>query len=186
MFVQIPFLQRFSVYLGHPTYTFSIMLFLMILSAGLGSFASERLSLDRPRAILAVPLAIAVLAFVEVVLLQTVLSSTVGWPLAARTLMLACFVTPLAFLMGHCFPIGVRLVGHHSPEISAWMWGVNGACGVMGSIAAVMISMWLSIDGGLLLAGLLYLLCGCRCEVLLRRRDPCRRPGCSRGEVTAL
>ncbi len=158
MFVQIPFLQRFSVYLGHPTYTFSIMLFLMILSAGLGSFASERLSLDRPRAILAVPLAIAVLAFVEVALLQTVLSSTVGWPLAARTLILACFVTPLAFLMGHCFPIGVRLVGHHSPEISAWMWGVNGACGVMGSIAAVMISMWLSIDGGFLLAGLLYLL----------------------------
>jgi hypothetical protein len=29
---------------------------------------------------------------------------------------------------------------------------------VMGSIAAVMISMWLSIDGGFLLAGLLYLL----------------------------
>ena len=36
MLIQIAFLQRFSVYLGHPTYTFSIILFLMILSAGLG------------------------------------------------------------------------------------------------------------------------------------------------------
>ena len=29
-----PFLQRFSVYLGHPTYTLSIILFSMILFAG--------------------------------------------------------------------------------------------------------------------------------------------------------
>ena len=110
------------------------------------------------RVVRAIPLAIAVLAFVEVALLQSVLSATVGWPLVARTLLLACFVTPLAFLMGHCFPIGVRLMGQHSPEISAWMWGVNGACGVMGSIAAVMMSMWVSIDGSLALAGLLYLI----------------------------
>ena len=47
MFVQIPFLQRFSVYLGHPTYAFSIVLFLMILSAGLGSLWSDRLDLGR-------------------------------------------------------------------------------------------------------------------------------------------
>ena len=49
LLVQIPFLQRFSVYLGHPTYTFSIILFLMILSAGLGSVASERIDVDRSR-----------------------------------------------------------------------------------------------------------------------------------------
>jgi hypothetical protein len=38
------------------------------------------------------------------------------------------------------------------------MWGVNGACGVMASILAVMISMWLSIDTGLVVAAVLYLL----------------------------
>ena len=37
------------------------------------------------------------------------------------------------------------------------MWGVNGACGVMGSILAVMTSMWVGIDAGLVLAGLMYL-----------------------------
>jgi hypothetical protein len=38
------------------------------------------------------------------------------------------------------------------------MWGVNGACGVMASVLAVMLSMWISIDAGLVLAGVLYLL----------------------------
>jgi hypothetical protein len=156
MFVQIPLLQRFSVYLGHPTYAFSIVLFCMILSAGFGSFASERLDLGRPL-FKRVPLAAGLLALVEAAVLQTAIGSTVGWPFAARVTVVAVFIAPLAFLMGMCFPIGMRLLGRHSDRVTAWMWGVNGACGVMGSILAVMTSMWLAIDAGLAIAGALYL-----------------------------
>ena len=157
MFVQIPYLQRFSVFLGHPTYTFSIVLFLMILFAGLGSVASERLPLGSRR-LVAIPLATAGAALMSALLLQTVLDATVAWGLPGRTLVAAAFVAPAAFLMGHCFPIGIRLLGRHSDDVSAWMWGVNGACGVMASILAVMLSMWIAIDAGLVLAGVLYLL----------------------------
>ena len=156
MFVQISFLQRFSVYLGHPTYAFSIVLFFMILSAGLGSLASERIDLAR-RSYRLIPLVVGAGALVEAVLLQPVVGSTVGWPLAARTAVVAAFIGPLAFLMGTCFPIGMRLLGRYSESLTAWMWGVNGACGVMGSIVAVMISMWVGIDTGLVVAGLMYL-----------------------------
>jgi hypothetical protein len=38
MLIQIPFLQRFSIYLGHPTYTFGVTLFSMIFFTGIGSF----------------------------------------------------------------------------------------------------------------------------------------------------
>ncbi len=158
MFVQIPFLQRFSVYLGHPTYTFSILLFLMILSAGLGSLASERIAVHRWALIRAIPIAIGTLTIVEVAILQWTLEPTVAWPLAGRTLVVASFVAPLAFLMGHCFPIGMRLVGRHSDRVTAWMWGVNGACGVAASVAAVLVSMWIAIDAGLVLAAVLYFL----------------------------
>ena len=41
MLVQIALLQRFSVFLGHPAYTFSVTLFAMILFAGLGSYLSD-------------------------------------------------------------------------------------------------------------------------------------------------
>lgn len=159
IFVQIPFLQRFSVYLGHPTYTFSIILFLMILAAGLGSFASERLNVDGSRRrLLVLPLAIAVTTLIEMVLLQPAIESTVAWSLPLRTIVVAGFVAPLAFGLGFCFPVGLRLVGRRAPALNAWMWGINGACGVMASIVAVMVSMWMGIEINLLVAAVLYLL----------------------------
>jgi hypothetical protein len=157
MFLQIPFLQRFSVYLGHPTYAFSIVLFFMILCAGFGSLASDRFDPARRR-IRGIPIAIGAGALVEAALLQPALSLTVGSPLVARTAVVALFIAPLAFLMGTCFPIGLRLLGRHSDRVTAWMWGVNGACGVMGSILAVMVSMWIGIDWGLVVAAAMYLM----------------------------
>jgi hypothetical protein len=156
MFVQIPLLQRFSVYLGHPTYAFSIVLFFMILSAGLGSLSSDRLELGR-RLTRRIPLIIGALALVEAALLQPAIASTVGWPMAGRTAIVGAFIAPLAFMMGMCFPIGLRLTGRHSERVTAWMWGVNGAFGVIGSILAVITSMWISIDAGVVIAGMLYL-----------------------------
>jgi hypothetical protein len=158
MLIQIAFLQRFSVYLGHPTYTFSIILFLMILAAGLGSFASERVDLERHRGIVWLPLAIAAVVLVETGLLQRVIELTVGRGLLGRSLIVSLFVVPLAFALGCCFPIGLRLIGRHSDRLSAWMWGVNGACGVMASILAVMGSIWLGIHINLIIAAALYAL----------------------------
>ena len=156
MFVQIPFLQRFSVYLGHPTYTFSIILFLMILAAGLGSIASERIDAGRSERLVFLPIGIALLVVVETLLLQPLMDLTLGWGLPGRTAVVALFVGPLAFALGFCFPIGLRLTGQHSDRVTAWMWGVNGACGVMASIFAVMVSMWLGIHANLLIAAALY------------------------------
>ena len=165
MFVQIPFLQRFSVYLGHPTYTFSIILFLMIVAAGGGSFASERIGIDRVATLRTVSLSIAVGIVVEALLLQRAMDATVGWRLPGRTAIVALFVVPLATALGFCFPLGMRLVSRlrrgrpdgHSP-VTAWYWGVNGACGVLASILAVAASLWLGIQVNLWIAAALYAL----------------------------
>lgn len=158
MFVQIPFLQRFSVYLGHPTYTFSIILFLMILSAGAGSFLSEWIDVDRTRQPMTLALGIGALVAVETLVLQSAMDQTIGWGLPARTAVVAAFVVPLACALGLCFPIGMRLVGRHSSRVTVWMWGVNGACGVLASIVAVMVSLWLGIQANLWLAAAMYAL----------------------------
>jgi hypothetical protein len=157
MCVQIPLLQRFSVYLGHPTYTFSIVLFTMILAAGIGSVLSDRFDLRRPFTLMRfVPAAIAVLLCLYVIVLPPALRATLSFGLAGRTFVTIAFVAPVAIALGCCFPIGMRLVRGHSEGVTAWMWGVNGAAGVLASIAAVMISMWLGIEMNLLLASALY------------------------------
>src|SRR5262249_15209213 len=50
MFVEMGLLQRLSVFLGHPIYSLSIVLFSLILTLGLGSWLSERFRRVRPTA----------------------------------------------------------------------------------------------------------------------------------------
>jgi hypothetical protein len=155
MLTQVAFLQRFSVLLGHPTYTFAIILFSMILFAGFGSMLSDRLS-TTGRAYLMVPLAIAALVAIDVAALPWAFRAGAPLDLLGRTLVVLAFTAPLSTLLGFCFPIGMRLVGRHSDEATAWMWGINGACGVLASIAAVGISMWIAIDANLVVAAAFY------------------------------
>jgi spermidine synthase len=165
MLIQVAFLQRFSVLLGHPTYTFAIILFSMILFAGVGSMISDHVSLDSRR-YRWIPAAIAAVATVEVLALPAAFEAGAPMALAGRTAIVLAFTAPLSTFLGFCFPIGMRLVGQHSDEATAWMWGVNGACGVLASIVAVAISMWIAIDANLVVAAALYAMLLVPMEVL--------------------
>ncbi len=159
MLVQVPLMQRFSVYLGHPTYAVVVILFSMILSAGIGSFVSDRVPAERSTlAVLLFPLAIAAVLFGVTRAIQPVIDRTIESGFALRTLLVIALVAPASLLLGFCFPIGMRLVRRISVEATAWMWGVNGACGVLGAVIAVGISMWGGIQLNLLVATGLYAL----------------------------
>ena len=168
MFIQIPFLQRFSVYLGHPTYTFSVILFAMILFTSLGSFLSDRLPVDRHRWVLMLPLAIAASVVLLTVALQPIIDRTIALDLPLRSLIVVLCTAPIALLLGFCFPVGMNLVGRVSPDATAWMWGINGACGVLASIGAVAVSMWLGIHANLILAAVIYALLTIPAHILAR------------------
>lgn len=155
MLIQIALLQRFAVYLGHPTYTLAIILFSMLLFTGIGSLISERLSVASAR-IVWVPVLIGIVVLTVSVAVPLVIAATATWGLAARSVLVVAFTAPLSTLLGLCFPIGVRLVSGTSAVVP-WAWGVNGAFGVLASIGAVAVSLWLGIDANLWAAGGLYL-----------------------------
>jgi len=168
MFIQIAFLQRFSVLLGHPTYTFSIILFSMILFTGLGSFMSDRLAVGPRARVLGLPAGIACVVALLGFALGPATQVASGAGLAGRTAVVLAFTAPLSMLLGCCFPIGMRLVGRLSAPATAWMWGVNGASGVMASIVAVAVSMWLGIGVNLAIAAVCYLLLALPMRALAR------------------
>jgi hypothetical protein len=156
MLIQIGLLQRFSVYIGHPTYTLAIVLFSMLLFTGVGSIVSTRLSVTDGRVFQFVPAFIAGALGVTALLVPPVLVHTVTSGLVVRTLCVLAFAAPLSLLLGLCFPIGVRLAAA-TPAIVPWAWGINGAFGVLASIAGVAISMWIEIDANFWIAAALYL-----------------------------
>ena len=157
MLVQVAFMQRFSVYLGHPTHSVVVILFSMILATGLGSLLSDKIPIHRSRALLlGFPLVIAACLVAERALIQPLIDETISYSLLARSSLVVATVAPVSVLLGLCFPIGMRLVQRLSDGAAPWMWGVNGACGVLGAVTAVGVSMWAGIGASLLVAAALY------------------------------
>ena len=53
-----------------------------------------------------------------------------------RIILSMVLICPLGITMGMAFPLGIRLLEQDGPAMIPWVWGVNGACSVMGSILA--------------------------------------------------
>ena len=75
--VEIAFIQRFVLFLGHPTYALTVVIFLLMLSSGAGSLFSRRWL---PRTQMAwMPLVLVILALAaDVFLLPRALPAWVG------------------------------------------------------------------------------------------------------------
>jgi hypothetical protein len=140
MLIEISQMQRLIVFLGHPTYGLSVVLFAMLASSGLGSLAAGRLHGVGLRA--AVPLLMLV-ATLAVFGSATPLAIR-GFEAATTPVRIAVAVGllfPIGFLMGMAFPLGMRAAAHRAPGLAPWLWGINGATSVCASVIAVAIAL---------------------------------------------
>src|SRR5215468_6082238 len=175
MLTEIALLQRFSVYLGHPIYSLGVCLFSLILASGLGSLATEQLKLDARGKLLAWG-SIVVIYFVALVQsLPGVLESTTNRERLVRVAISLITIMPLGFMLGFAFPTGMRLVERVDRRPAPWFWGINGATGVLASVAGLMFSMSLGINVTLLMAGSCYLLLVPTSIILLQLSATTRR-----------
>jgi hypothetical protein len=159
MFVEIGLIQRISVFLGHPVYALSIGLFSIILSTGLGSLLSERLTPVRQgHFILWLCLLTAYLLLLPQWLPGLLHSSLSAATLPWRVLTSAAVIFPAGLLMGFGFPTGMRLVTRLDARLTPWLWGVNGASGVLAAGIAVACSIGFSIDVTIRAGGVCYAL----------------------------
>ena len=75
----------------------------------------------------------------------------------ARGAVSVALIAPAGLLMGLGFPTGLRLVGRIDARLTPWLWGVNGAAGVLAAGLAVACSIGFSIDVTIRLGGLCYI-----------------------------
>jgi hypothetical protein len=138
--IEISQLQRLSVFLGHPTHGLVVVLFALLLSSGAGSFAVRR-----PPATLAAwigPVFAAPLVLVLFGLLTPPVTAHLrgletSWRIAAALTLLA----PIGFVMGMAFPRGLQLATRRTSAGAPWLWAINGATSVLGSLVAVLVSI---------------------------------------------
>jgi hypothetical protein len=168
--VEIAFIQRFVLFLGHPTYALTVVVFLLLVSSGAGSLAS-RTWVAHPKRIW-LPLAfITAVLLLYVFILPWLLNALVGLRFEAKLLVSAALLVPLGFAMGIPFPTGLQaLASIPLPEFPPatiseveedaveWAWAMNAGSSVLGSVLAMVIAIQFGLNVTLACGAAAYLM----------------------------
>jgi len=146
MLVEISQMQRLIVFLGHPTYGLSVVLFAMLLSSGLGSFSTQRINIQtRTVPVIRLLLLLGVLIIFGILTPHATVAFR-GSTTPLRILVATGILLPLGFFMGMAFPLGMKIASTKSTSLTPWLWGINGATSVCASVFAVAIALSSSIS----------------------------------------
>ena len=171
--IQVSLIQKFVLFLGHPTYALTVVIFSMLVSSGIGSFFSSRLITKASHGRLSwILLAIAVCISILAVITAPVSELAVGWPLPLKIVLTVILVTPAGFLMGVPFPTGLSRLEQRYPQAVRWAWALNAAASVLGSTGAIFLAIYLGLRATLLIGGALYL--GALAVIGLQRLETAR------------
>ena len=183
--VEIAFIQRFVLFLGHPTYALTVVIFLMLLSSGAGSLLSGRCIPDTARGWIPLIVLIATILLYTGVL-TGLLSALIGLPFGVKLAVSAVVLIPLGFAMGMPFPTGLRSFAQPSlPDLPAselgepgnteenaveWAWAMNAASSVLGSVLAMVVAIHFGLNVTLACGAAAYLLALALLPTLAPRR----------------
>jgi hypothetical protein len=157
MLLELGAMQQLSLLLGHPAYSLVVVLGVLLVASGLGSLASERLPARGPwrRAPALLSGAVVLLYALGS---EGLVASSMGLPFASRVALSVGLLFPVGLALGSCLPVAFRSARSAGLEaLLPWLWAVNGACSVLASFLAVLVSMELSIPACLAAAGMAYL-----------------------------
>jgi hypothetical protein len=148
--VEISLIQRFVLFLGHPTYALTVVVFLLLLSSGAGSFLAQR------PAVGGIITAIVALVLLNALCLPWLLAKAVGLSFGLKLALGVVVLAPLGFFMGMPFPGGLKLLSRSGAATVEWAWSMNAAASVLGSVAAMVIAIHFGLTITLTCAALAY------------------------------
>lgn len=150
LFLEITFIQKLTLFLGHPLEAVAIALAGFLVFGGIGSGYSTRF--DR-RGMTTPVVAIAALTIVFVFtfpLVVRLLGPAAGW---VKLPVSIAMIAPLGFFMGMPFPIALARAGARNPDWVPWAWSINGCASVISPVLATL----LAVHVGYLMVALLAL-----------------------------
>jgi hypothetical protein len=167
MFTEAGWVQRFILYLGHPSYATTVVLAALLLGAGLGAMAAARVSMAKvARYALALPVVVVVANLV----LGPIMGATLGTALALRVVISVVVLAGAGVVMGFAFPAGMLRFG--PPEEGAdsrswaWFWAMNGIASVVATVCSLALAIAIGFHDVVMLGAGAYLVAA----ILIRKR----------------
>jgi len=159
MLLEISFIQKFILYLTNPAYSTSIVIFSFLFFSGLGSFYSKKIERNYIGSLKIIILSLCAILLSYQIVLPYVFSVTLKYSLLFRILITLIIISPLGFLMGMPFPLGIKLVNstEQGKGLIPWLWATNSFCSIIASVSAVIIALFFGFKVVAILAALIYL-----------------------------
>ncbi len=154
--IQVALIQKFVLFLGHPTYALTVIIFSMLISSGAGSWTSKHLIRGEMKRLSRVLMIIAAAIVVLSAVLTPIVESGVALPFAVRVLCAVALIAPVGFAMGMPFPTGLSMLEKIMPASVRWAWAINAASSVMGSAMAMFLAIYLGLQMTLVIGGIFY------------------------------
>ena len=159
MLLEISQLQRLTIFLGHPAYGLSVVLFSLLVSSGAGSLSTGRIPDSRTsratrRRLLLTLVVLAIFGLAT----PAITHRFEGADTPVRILIAVGILLPAGFCLGMAFPLGMRLALQRRPSIAPWLWGINGATSVCASVLAIVIAIGAGISAAFWVGTLCYAL----------------------------
>jgi len=143
MFIEVSMMQRFVLYLGHPTYTLTAVMAGLLVGAGIGSGISGRLrrSWGAERLMPLAALLTGVVIIGSGLLHPVVMDGTQHLSFFTKVGISELLVLPIGVAAGTLMPLGIASLAERTPALVPWAWSVNGFASVIGSCVAALVSM---------------------------------------------
>jgi|GEM_PF-518955 len=162
MLIEIPLLQRLALILGHPIYALSVVLSTLLVSTGIGAAFSKKLIFhgNAPAKRLGVALLIvSTLIFMFFIATNLLSHRILTLGEMTRFSFSILLVAACGFGMGLPFPSIIMALKQRGDEKAIpWLWAVNGAASVMGSVFAFAAAIFMGFTFTVALGCLCYLI----------------------------
>jgi len=156
MFMEIVLMQKMVLFLGHPTYSLSVVLTSLLGFAGLGSLAAGRIEAVEASVLRRLGTLILVVFAFEWFATSYLLPLALGAPILVRGGLTVAVIAPLGFVLGMPFPLGLRLLESRAPTLIPWAWAINGFLSVLASTLCILLAMAIGISAVIALAAVIY------------------------------
>jgi hypothetical protein len=161
LFIELSFIQKFGLIIGHPLYAVAIVLCAFLVFSGLGSlYVEKRISAGRQGTDIlrwsVITIAINTLLFI--ILLPVFEPFIMSVNEILRFVLAFMITAPIAFAMGMPFSVGLAAVQRSSPQLIPWAWGINGCASVLSAVLAVLLAIEIGFSGVMLCAAVLYVI----------------------------
>ncbi len=158
MMIEVPLIQKFTLYLGHPALAFTFVLAALLIGGGLGGYYSNNRLFNSFRYFYLPPVLVAIINVIFLLSLDSLFQTTSTLQLAGRIAIASGLVMLLGFFMGMPFPRGLKLIADKGKgDTIPIMWGANGITSVIGSVLAIILAILIGFKGALAAGAGVYL-----------------------------